>query len=164
MLGAARAATESADDELSALRLIAELDLGTRTLRRDRVYPADRLHAILPLLQCAAEHSGAVVTAEILPLVPPIVGDAPMLQEALLSLLRDVLATSVPDAQFQLTLVAELGRALITINAPAHAPESVRSILGHRVILGLRGGVQSSKTNLEILLLNYRSSIAAFAK
>ena len=104
------------------------------------------------------------MTAEILPLVPPIVGDAPMLQEALLSLLRDVLATCVPDAEFQLTLVAELGRALITINAPAHAPESVRSILGHRVILGLRGGVQSSKTNLEILLLNYRSSIAAFAK
>ena len=35
MLRAAGAATESADDELSALRLIAELDLGTRTLRRD---------------------------------------------------------------------------------------------------------------------------------
>ena len=51
MLGAARAAAEATDADVVALRTIAELDLGTRTLRRDRILPGDMIRALVPTLQ-----------------------------------------------------------------------------------------------------------------
>ncbi|MBC8088805.1 MAG: hypothetical protein H7Z40_16185 [Phycisphaerae bacterium] len=164
MLAAARAATELADDELKAIRLIAELDLGTRTLRYDRIHPADMLHAILPMLHSAAEHSGVVLSADIAPLVPPITGDGPMLQDALLTLLRDGVASSAKGASLHLVLASETGAARISFNAAALEPAPVRSILAQRVIRACGGQILLSETGLQVVLRNYGAPTTGFSK
>jgi len=142
MLGAARAAAEATDADLVALRQIAELDLGTRTLRRDRIKPTDMIRALLPTLQATAEKAGVILHTDLDPLVPAIRGDQPQLQDSLATILGDALAASASGTTVDLKLETRDGNACITLAGAGEARPNIRTALAGRVIAASGGSVQ----------------------
>jgi K+-sensing histidine kinase KdpD len=151
LLGAARAAADVADANLAILRQIAELELGTRVLRRDRIYPADMLHAILPVLQSVGEAHEVLLHADIAPLVPALHGDAAQLQRALLALLRECVAAAPPNTEAHLSLAVSDGVARVALDLPV-AGTSIERELAQRVIAASGGETRSTSHSLTIIL------------
>jgi signal transduction histidine kinase len=89
MLGAARAAAESADATVRRLREIVELDRGAVSLRRDAVPAGDLIASLLPGLNADCEEAGVRVTTDLAPALPRVTGDRARLQEACGMLLAD---------------------------------------------------------------------------
>lgn len=133
MLGSARAAAEAIDMELVSLRRIAELDLGERQIRIDRVRPSEIIESIRPLLDAAAQAQGAVLHVEIAPLLPALNADRAQLQEALVTLFR--LAIEGVEASAPLEL---------TVGAMGAAGDSLRDAKGIELLL--LGGTAPRKT------------------
>ena len=152
MLTAARGAAEAADADLVALRRIAELDLGSMTLRRDRLLPGDVMRSLLPTLQAAAEKAGATLRTEIEPLVPAIVGDQARLHDALGTLLRGALFASEPGSEIDLTLSDSPAGARIILRGAGGAPASVQAALAARIIAASGGTVEKKGPELVVTL------------
>ena len=152
MLGAARTAAEAADADMISLRHIAELDLGTRSFRQDRIKPSDLIEAIRPMLLAAAETAGVIVEFDIAPLLPAVTGDRPRLQDALVTLLRGVIESAAPEAR--LLVKADRDRAAIcfTITGGGEAPVTVRRAAAARVVQAHAGTVDRKPDGLVITL------------
>ncbi|MEP6764690.1 MAG: hypothetical protein ABJB66_10285 [Gemmatimonadaceae bacterium] len=142
MLGAARAAAEATDADLVALREIAALDLGAKPVRRDRIFPADLLQALLPTLQASAQKVNAVLRADIHPLIPPIWADQAQLQDSLNTLLRSAILSAESGALLQLELAHETSGVLIRLSGAPVPPPSIHGALAMRVVQ-LNGGSTS---------------------
>lgn len=142
LLGAARAAAERADVELASLQKIAELDLGVRTLRNDRVYPADLLQAILPMMQSVAAQHGVPLRADIPPLVPAMRGDASQLQKAMVVLFGEAIAGAGATADLQLVLKQIAGAVRMELTGARAPAASIQSQLAERVILASGGACE----------------------
>lgn len=134
LLGAARVASECADLELVALKRIAELDLGIHTLRRDRVFPADLLYAVLPMIQSIAAQHHATLHADIPPLVPAILGDAAQLQEAMVVLFGEAVSRASDGDELQLALTGGNGAVQLSLMGARRRLETIRAVLAERVI------------------------------
>ena len=156
MLGTARAAADAADADVVAMRQLADLDRGARTLRRDRMLPGDLVRALVPTLQAHAETRGVTLRVEIEPLAPAIWGDRPQLQEALAVLLGDAIASA---EQNELTLSLEKREAgcRILVSGAGVGSKTVRRALAMRLVAAMGGRVEGKPGELSIVL---ESSVA----
>lgn len=152
MLGAARSAAEAADADMLSLREIAELDLGERPLRRDRVKPSDLLEALRPMLLAATESAGLTVEFEIAPLLPAVIGDRARLQDALVTLLRGAIASAAPDSRVRVEVERDGSRVRFAVLGGAAAPLSVRWAAAVRVIQAHGGAVERSTDGVRVEL------------
>lgn len=118
MLGAARIAAEAADEEVSRLREIGDLDRGVVALRNDPLKLGDAIRSILPLLEAdAASRNISIKTEGIAPALPSVYVDRRRFQEALTLLSRESLRRTLD------------GTAL-TIDAAA-TPDNVEVSISH---------------------------------
>ncbi len=150
MLGAARGAAEAMDADLVALRQIAELDLGSRELRRDRLLPGDILRALVPTLQAAAEAAGVTLRVDMEPLVPAIRADQPQLHDALATLLGDAIRSAPSGASVELTLAREGAEVTIALRGGGSERHTVRAALAERIIAASGGRLQRAVGSLGV--------------
>ena len=141
MLGAARTAAESVDGDLVALRQIAELDLGTRELRRDRLLPADLVRSLLPTLQAIADKQNATLNVDLEPLVPAIRGDQPSLQDALAVLLGGSIRSATAGAELVIAVHRDPGAVRVEARGAGAAESDVRTALAERIVRVSGGSV-----------------------
>jgi hypothetical protein len=134
MLGAARAAAEAIEADLTSLRRIAELDLGEREIRLERLRPGDLLEGIKPLLIATAEARDASLNVDVAPLLPAVMADRVQLREALATLLKAQIVDVAPGTGLSLTMNAVTQDAAQASN---RAPQ---------IALELRGGTQPKRT------------------
>lgn len=151
MLGAARNAAEAVDADILALRQIAELDLGKRELRRDRILPGDLLRALVPGLQAAAEQAHVSLRVDIEPAVPAIHGDPPMVHDALATLLGDAIRAAAEGSALELTLARAEGGARVQLSGVVKYERIPRLVLAERVVIASGGEIVSSDKQLTIL-------------
>jgi signal transduction histidine kinase len=152
MLGAARSAAEAADADMVSLAQIAELDLGTRPLRQDRVKPSELIDAIRPMLIAAAESVGATLELDIAPLLPAMTGDRALLQDALVTLLRGVIDGASRESRIGIHADQEGSVVRLTISGGVDAPVSVRRAAAARVLQAHGGSVEHRADGLKIEL------------
>jgi len=149
MLGAARTAAEAVDADLVALRQIAELDLGTRGLRRDRLLPGDLVRSLVPTLQAIADKQHATLNVDLEPLLPAIRGDQPSLQDALSVVLGAVIRAAPTGAEIRIALRKDDGTVRLDVHGGGDAEPDVRATLAERVI-GVSGGSVSHASDGEL--------------
>jgi signal transduction histidine kinase len=146
MLGAARAAAEAVDADMMSLRQIATLDLGERPLRKDSIKPSELIEALRPLLLATAESAGITVEIEIAPLLPAVVGDRALLQDALATLIRSVLSSAAPESRVRVGVDREKrgreGVIRFAILDGGIEPLSVRWAAAARVVQAHGGTVE----------------------
>ena len=157
MLGAARAAAEAVDADLLSLRQIAALDLGERPLRQDHMKPSDIIDALRPLLLSAAESAGVTIEFDVAPLLPAVTGDRALIQEALVTILRGSVASSVSNSHLRLVVDREGPAICLVVHGGGTAPISVRGAAAVRVIQAHAGTVTRSTENLRIELPTERA-------
>jgi K+-sensing histidine kinase KdpD len=151
MLGAARNAAEAVDADLVALRQVAELDVGTRELRRDRLLPGDLVRSLLPTLQSIADKQSATLEVDLEPLVPAIRGDQPALQDALAVLIGGTLRSATAGAELRVSVHSEPGAVRIEARGGGLPARDVRTMLAERVVRVSGGSVDwSSSAGLTI--------------
>jgi signal transduction histidine kinase len=151
MLGAARNAAESIDADIVALRQIAELDLGERELRRDRILPADLLRALVPTLQASAEQAHATLRVDLEPGVPAIHGDPPLLHDSLATLLGDAIRSAEAGKELSLSLSRDGTTATIRLDGALPRDHSARAALARRVVVASGGRIIRENTRLTIV-------------
>ncbi|MES2178854.1 MAG: hypothetical protein V4550_13415 [Gemmatimonadota bacterium] len=152
MLGAARTAAEAADADMLALRQIAALDLGERPLREDRMKPSDILDALRPMLLAAAESAGVTIEFDLAPALPGIFGDRALLQDALVTVLRDTVASSPRDKSLRIEVEREGACIRFSVRNAGTAPITVRWAAAVRVIQAHAGSVGRADGVLHIEL------------
>jgi signal transduction histidine kinase len=152
MLGAARTAAEAADADMVSLGQIAELDLGTRQLRQDRVKPSELIEAIRPMLLAAAESVGATLELDAAPLLPAVVGDRARLQDALVTLLRGGIGRAAPESRMRVHVDREGSAIRFILTGGGDAPMSVRWAAAARVVQAHGGRVDRRDDGLAIAL------------
>ena len=152
MLGAARAAAEAADADMLSLRQIAELDLGERPLRSDRMKPSDLIDALRPLLMAAAEAAGATLEIDVAPLLPAITGDRALLQDALVTILRSSLASADRDTRVRIDVDRDGALIRITASGVGSTHATVRWAAAVRVVQAHGGAVDRTNGTLVIEL------------
>ena len=134
MLGAARTAAEVLDADVVSMRQIAELDLGEHPLRRDRIKPSELIDAIRPMLTASADAAGVTIEFEVAPLLSPITGDSARLQDALVTVIREVLTAATSEARVRIVADQE-GRSFRLVVSGGGAPtRSIRWAAAARVI------------------------------
>src|SRR5262249_16352648 len=134
MLGAARTAAEAVDADLVAAKQIAELDLGTRALRRDRLLPADLVRSLVPTLQSIAEHQHGPLMVDMEPLLPAIRGDQPQLQDALAAVIGSAIRGASEGTEVQLTASRDERDIRIELRRGGQPRRDLRWSLAERLI------------------------------
>lgn len=152
MLGAARAAAEAADADMLSLRQIAELDLGERLLREDRIKPSEMIEALRPLLVAAAESEGVTVEIEVVPLLPAVRGDRALLQDALATLMRGAIASVPAESHVQVRVDRDGPVIRFAVMGGGTPPFSVRRAAAGRVVDAHGGAVERRPDGLWITL------------
>lgn len=152
MLGAARAAAEAADADMLSLRQIAELDLGERQLRADRLKPSRIIDALRPLLMAAAEAAGTTLEIDVAPLLPTVVGDRALLQDALVTMLRGALANAARDSRARISVGRDGDVVRISATGVGSSLLTVRSAAAVRVVQAHGGTVERTVDTLHVEL------------
>jgi signal transduction histidine kinase len=150
MLGAARAAAEAADADMLSLRQIAELDLGERPLRQDRMKPSDIMEALRPMLMAAAEGAGVTLEFDVAPLLPAVTGDRTLLQDAMVTLLRETVASASRDSQVRIELDRDGSTIRFVVHGDGAAPVTVRWAAAVRVVQAHGGSAERNAEGLRI--------------
>jgi signal transduction histidine kinase len=161
MLGSARTAAEAIEADLASLRRIAELDLGEREMRRERLRPADLIEGIRPVIAATAEARDATLTTDVAPLLPFIAVDRVQLQEALTTLFKLPIANVESGTALTLTVnttgidASESNRAPfveITLRGGHEPRRTIHSALASRVVAAHGGRVAKEPGLLRIVL------------
>jgi signal transduction histidine kinase len=152
MLGAARSASEMADADLVSLRQIAELDLGDHPLRRDRMKPSELIDALRPMLVAAGESVGATVDVNVAPLLPALIGDRARLQDALATMLGEIVRSSAAGANVRLTAEQRDTEVQLDVSGAGRVTPSVRLTAAERVVHVHGGTVDQHDQGLTIHL------------
>lgn len=162
MLGAARTAAEAIEAELSSLRRIADLELGEREMRLERLRVADVIEGVAPVLTATSEAHDASLSTEIAPLLPAILADRVLLQEALATLLKLPLQDVASGTELRLTVNAAGGDASqlsnraplveIELRGGAEARRTIHSALASRIVEAHGGRVEKGAGLLRISL------------
>lgn len=134
MLGAARRAAEVLDADVVSMRQIAELDLGEHPLRRDRIKPSELIDAIRPMLTASADAAGLTIEVEVAPLLSPIIGDSARLQDALISVIRAVLAAAEREARVRIVAHQEGRSFRVIVSGGGEPTRSIRWAAAARVV------------------------------
>ncbi len=152
MLAAARTAADAADADMLALRELAELELGERPLRQDRVKPSALIDAIRPMLLAIADSAGATLEISIAPLLPAVVGDRARLQDALVTLFRAVIEPAKPESRLGLEADRTGGTIRFVLHGGGSPPASVRWAAAAAVVSVHGGRVDQHEGTLELEL------------
>ena len=144
MLGAARTATELVAAEVSALADLGRLDRGQLLLRRDRVFTADVLNAILPIFRTEANASGVQLSIELAPLIPPINVDGAWLQQSLQRIISERIRNAVAGSEMKLSMFLDQNDVVMHLEPAPDAVYSAQTLLAER-ILGVFGATVSVK-------------------
>jgi signal transduction histidine kinase len=152
MLGAARAAAEAVDADLLSLREIAALDLGERTLRQDRMKLSELIDALRPLLMAAASQRAVALEFDITPLLPAITGDRALLQDALVTVLRESVLSASLNARVRVSVEREGPSIAFLVSGGGSPVSTVRLAVAIRVVQAHAGSVIRSTTDLRIQL------------
>ena len=150
MLGAARTAAEAVDADVIALQQIAELDLGKRELRRDRLFAADLVRSLVPTLQAIAEQHHATLAVDLEPLVPAIRGDQPQLQDALAAVLGGAIRAAATTAELQLRVMRDAGAVRIELRGGGDPEPDLRLVLASRILSASGGSMNHTEDTLTI--------------
>jgi signal transduction histidine kinase len=135
MLETARAAAESANADIMRLAEIGAVDLGTLTLRRDRIHVADIIQSLRPTIDSEALRIGVPVEIDVAPALPPVTGDRARLQEALALTIGDSVRRTTPGGRVRITVaVTENGSLSIVVRHGAPAALDVASALAQRLL------------------------------
>lgn len=152
MLGAARTAAEAVDADMLSLAQIAALDLGERALRQDRMKPSEMIDAVRPLLVAASSSAGVALEFNVTPLLPAITGDRSLLQDALVTVLRESVLAAGPEARVRLGVDRD-GPVISFVMSGAGVPAiTVRLAAAVRVVQAHAGSVIRSAESLRIQL------------
>jgi len=138
------------DADLVAAKQIAELDLGTRALRRDRLLPADLIRSLVPTLQSIADQHQATLAVDIEPLLPAIRGDQPQLQDALAAMIGSAIRGAGVGAELQLTASRDERDIRIELRRGGQPRRDLRWSLAERLIAASGGSVSELKDGLLI--------------
>ncbi|MBC7674375.1 MAG: hypothetical protein H7247_18300 [Polaromonas sp.] len=152
MLGAARTAAEAVDADMLSLREIAALDLGERSLRDDRMKPSEMIDAVRPLLLAAASSAGVALEFDVTPLLPAITGDRALLQDALVTVLRESVLSARLDARLRLGVDREGSLISFLLSGGGVPVITVRLAAAVRVVQAHAGSVIRSAEDLRIQL------------
>lgn len=152
MLGAARMAAEAVDADMLSLREIAELDLGERPLRRDRIKPSELIATLRPQLVAAAKSSSIQMEMNVAPLLPAMNGDRALLQEALATLMRGALTSADADSPVRIRVDGDGEAIRFAVIGGGTPPLSVRWAAAGRVVDAHGGAVQRRPEGLLITL------------
>jgi signal transduction histidine kinase len=152
MLGAARSAAEAVDADMLSLRQIAAFDLGERPLREDRMRPSEIVDALRPLLLSAADASGVTLEIDVAPLLPAVFGDRALLQEALVTILRDGVTSASSDTRVRLDVSSETKLVVFVMRGVGAAALSVRWAAAVRVVQAHGGAVSRGAGALRVEL------------
>ena len=152
MLGAARTSVQVVADEVSAIAELARLELGELLLRKDRVFPADALNAIFPVIRAQANAKQVQVDLDIEPLIPALYADASRLQQALQRLLGDAIQTMSANTQSMLSLRSHADGVLVLLAPVAEPPTSTQHVLHQRILEAMGGTVRYDDDGLRIQL------------
>ena len=150
MLGAARAGAEAIDADMLSLRQIAAFDLGERPLRADRVRPSELVDALRPMLHAAAETAAVTLEIDLDPLLPAVVGDRALLQDALVTILRDGVASAPDHARLQLDVNRDDARIVFAMSGVGGAALTVRWAAAVRVVQAHGGAVTRDAQHLRV--------------
>jgi signal transduction histidine kinase len=155
MLGAARAAAESADATVRRLREIVELDRGAISLRRDAVPAGDLIASLLPGLNADCEEAGVRVTTDLAPALPRVTGDRARLQEACGMLLAERVRAMPSGSTVTITAApsAEGNAVQIDVTHQGTADDAgADAALARRLIAANGGQVQETAGRTTITL------------
>ncbi len=152
MLGAARTAAEAADADMLSLRQIAELDLGERPLREDRMKPSEIMDALRPLLVASAEGAGVTIGFDVAPLLPAITGDRALLQESLATIMRSAVASATRDSHVRIEAERDGTAVRFVIHGDGAAPASVRWAAAVRAVQAHGGSVERQASCVRVEL------------
>lgn len=154
MLGAARAAADSADVELQRLREIADIDRGALSLRNDVVHSGDLLRSLLPTLQAQGEREGVRVSADLAPALPRVYGDRVRLQEALSLLLGERVRHAPSEGEVHISAEVNGGtnRLSIVVEHGAAPHVSAEEVLARRLLAAHDGTIleESGRTTITL--------------
>lgn len=150
MLGAARAAAEAVDADMLSLRQIAAFDLSERPLREDRMRPSEIVDALRPLLLAAADAAGVTLEIDVAPLLPALIGDRALLQEALVTLFRDSVASVPTEAHALLGVSSESTQVAFVMKGVGATAFSVRWAAAVRVVQAHGGAVVRAGEELRV--------------
>ena len=152
MLAAARVAAEATDADFVALRHLAELELGLRPQRRDRIFPADLLQSLMPTLNANAEKADVVLQTDLEELIPAIWADQSQLQDALATMLGAAVATANANTTTQLKLNKSTEGARVVLSGSLNWNPTIRTALAARTIEACGGSVQIASGSITITL------------
>ncbi|MEO7999337.1 MAG: hypothetical protein ABI852_17940 [Gemmatimonadaceae bacterium] len=152
MLGAARTAAERISAELVAMADLARLELGQQPLREDRVFPADILSAILPVLRAQTIAREVELSVDVPPLVRAFHVDASRLQQALQLLLTESTKVMRAGDHAKLSLSAERGKIVFALSPVGVLETSIQTLLARRTIEAMHGHVELTDAALRITM------------
>lgn len=150
LLGAARAATEIAAADISAVADLARLELGQFLLRHDRVFPADVVNAILPVLRAEAQARRVQLEADVAPLIPAIYVDAARIQQSLQFIVLQHLRAFPSGGLAKLALHTVERGVELQFGPTYSVTPSVQSMLSERIILASLGEIDQRDDSLNI--------------
>ena len=152
MLGTARTAAEAADADMHRLREIAELELGERPLRQDRIKPSEILEALRPMLVATAESHHVAFEIEVAPLLPAILGDRARLQDSLVTILRAAIVSAVEGARVQVAVERADARLSIAVIGAGSPRVDVSWAAAVRLVQAHDGSVERAPAALTVFL------------
>ncbi len=158
MLEAARAAAESAGQDVRRLTEIAELDAGTRTLRKDRVHLADLMQSLEPTIRSEATRGQVQVEIAIAPALPALLADRGRLQEALALLFADCVGHTAPGGRVRITAERTGTAVSIVVDHGAPITRDIAVAMAVRVIQTHGGTVARAEHQLSITLPTHLTS------
>lgn len=150
MLGAARAAADVLDADVMSMRDIAALDLGEHPMRRDRIKPSALMDAIRPMIMASAETAGVTLELDIAPLLPAIIGDPARLQNAMVTVIRAVVAAAEPEARMRVGVEQEGRLVKVVISGGGTPRRTIRWAAAIRVIRAHDGGMDERGATLTV--------------
>jgi signal transduction histidine kinase len=157
MLGAARIAAEAADEEVSRLRDIGDLDRGVLLLRNDPLKLGYAIRSILPLIEAAAaSRTISIKTDGIAPALPSVYVDRSRFQEALTLLFRENLRRTPDGATLAIDAAAAPDNVEITISHGPIAAEPRAMALAVR-LLQAQGASVSDAPGATTIVLSRRA-------
>lgn len=152
MLGAARAAVEVVHANVASLRRIADIDLGRLDRRSDPLKPAELFGSLRPMLVAAGQEHDVTLRVDVAPLLPTILGDRALLQEALVTLLREPVMAAAPGAAVHLDVTHSDHTVNVTLRGAGSVPDSAGVGAATRVIEAHGGDVELTPGALTIQL------------
>ena len=144
MLGAARSATERAEQSLRQTETVIGAADGSLDFRSDRVRAGDLVSGALPALRAIAERRKIALREDVAPALGALQTDRAKVQEALQALFGGVLETAAEGSEALFTAASSNGHLTLRLRTAGAAPAQLMTLLGIALIAGAGGSAEVS--------------------